>query len=311
MKKKITNKNKKKFSKKGLIFLTIMFIIILVISFKKNDNNSQKISLIINNEDITSSLQNEVIIKGQNVYLSLEDIKKCIDSDAIEENNTIILSSDKKIAALKINNSDIEINGSTVEINGQAFKVNDKTIYIPISELKNVYDMEFNYIPEYKNIVIDYYSNELIKAKTKKNVSLKQKDSNFSKTLEKIKKDTEVIIVSSVDGGKWVKVRSQNGNIGYIKAKKLSDQIVERDDFKEESKDIKNISFEKDITKENISNYKNRKKVIEDILLDTVTKKQKAVKIIYNKKDNESLKRFKIESTAILKECGITVVFSD
>ena len=37
----------------------------------------------------------------------------------------------------------------------------DEIIYIPISELQNVYEMEYTYIPEFKNIVIDNYSKKL------------------------------------------------------------------------------------------------------------------------------------------------------
>ena len=55
-------------------------------------------------------------------------------------------------------------------------------------------------------------------------------------------------------------------------------------------------------------NFEKREKVIEEILMNVLKKKQTSVKILYNE-EKEEYKRLKIEATAYLKECGITAIF--
>ncbi len=304
--KNYTKRKKKKDPRKLLILLVLSLVIIFVIINKEDKViYNEKLSLIKSNENITNNLNNEIIIKDNIVYLSYEDIKNNFDDDIYQEDDTIVMSSDKKIAALQLNNNNIEINGSNIKINGQAYKNEHEIVYIPISDLQNVYDMQLTYSAEYKNIAIDFLSNKLEKAYTKKDLSLKKEKKNSSDTIEKLKKDDWVIYISEEDG--WSKVRSQNGNIGYIKKNNLTNFTTERENF-EQNKDIKETTYSKDISKKNISNYKNRKKVIDEILLEAVTKKQQTISITYKKdKESEEFKRFKVESSAILKECGITV----
>ena len=309
MAKHINKKAKKKLKikdpKRLLIFLLLIIIIIVAIK-PKNSKSKDYISLIIQNEDKTNILQNDVIINNDIVYLSLDDVKKCLDPNIYVEDKKVITTSEKKVAVLEINSSFIEINGAKVEINGQAFSAQD-VIYIPISDLKNVYDIDFKFISEYKNIVIDYYSRRLEKATTTKNVSVKSEMKIFSSTVEKIKKGDEVVFISEQNG--WAKIRTNNGNIGFVKKNKLTNFVVEREDFIE-NQDIKDTSFKIDITNKNISNFEKRKGVIEEIFTNTLKNKKTSVKIVYSKeKELEDYQRFAREVTAYLKECGITTVF--
>jgi hypothetical protein len=240
--------------------------------------------------------------------MSFDDIKKCIDETIYfeEENNVILTSSERKIAALKINDDEIEINGSKISIEGQALKMNDNLIYLPISELKNVYDYEFYYIPDNNKIIIDYYSNKIEKAKIKKRTSLKKENSNFSSSIEKLNKDDDVVIISNES--EWTKIRTKHGNIGYIKNNNLEESYVERENFAIEKKDSSEKYLEENIKSKKINNYEERKKIINDILMDAVSKEYKTVKILYDDTESESYKRFIIEVVPVLKECGINVI---
>jgi len=292
------------------IIIVVVAIIIIGVFTKVKDNNSQnkEISIIISNQDITSELQNKILIEDDTVYMSIDDVKKCFDENIYyeEESGFIITTSEKKLAALKIDESDIEINGSEVTIDGQALKTNEK-IYIPISELENVYDYQFDFIKKSNIITIDYYSKKMEKAKAKKNISLRKEKSGISSKVEKIKKDDWVIVIDKED--KWTKVRSQDGNIGYLKNSKLTDFTVERDDM-EISSDSKNDKiFEKDISSKKINLYDNRKKVINEILGEMVSKNYKNLKIVYKAdSNNKNYKRFIIEITPVLRECGMKLI---
>ena len=306
--KKQENKKKKsnKISKKVLLFLIIISIIIIVFI---NQNNriikSDEMTLIISNEDISNKLNDDIIEKGGVIYLSYDDVKEFFDKSIYMEESTIIMSSDKKVAALELNSNNLEINGSESKIKGNAYKSDDGKIFLPISNLQNVYDMQVSYFSENRNIAIDYYSKKLEKACVTKNVLMSKEKSIFSEKVYEVKKGDWVIYISEEDG--WAKVRSQKGDLGYIKKKYLTNFITEREDFQEKENFTEDY-LEVDISKENIKNYTNRKELSEKLLLETINKKKKSVKIVYTEED-ENLQRFKRESTAFLKECGISTKF--
>ena len=310
IKKKKRLRLKIKDPKRLLIFLLIIIILFLLLFAKNKENIKQKsyISLIVNNEDMTSKLDNEIIIKDGIQYLSFEDVKKCLDENIFQEDKNIITTSDRKVTVLALNKNKIEINGSSIEISGSAFKTEQGIIYLPISQMQNSYDIEFLYNAEYNNIVIDSFSSKVEKATLKKDVSLKEKASNSSDTLEKLKKDDIVIFVSEEKG--WAKIRTANGNLGYIKKKLLKDFVVEREELKQEKTTIE-PTYKKDITKNNIEKYKNRKKIIGQIIEEVVKKKYNSIKIIYKGKETDAFNKFKIEASAMLKECGVTAVYEN
>lgn len=300
---KIVIKNPKR------LFIVLLIIIFLIIAFTiKNNKIKEKsyLSLIINNEDVTDIIENEIIIKDEAQYLSFEDIKKCIDKDIYLEDDNIIMTSDKKIGVLNFENTKIEINGSILNINAKPFK-KDEIIYIPISELQNVYEMEYTYIQDFKNIVIDNYSKKLEKAYLKSNRYILKDKKTFSDKIEKINKGNWVVFVSEENG--WAKVRSQNGNLGYIKKNYLTNFVTQRDEFKFETTDTETSKFDINITKKNIEKYRNRKIIIEELLLEAITKNKGIIEIKYDKdKQSNEYKRFILEATAILKESGITII---
>ena len=310
MAKKVVKKKKKNSKKILKIALIIILLIIVLIIVKKQENEvSDKTTLIVSNQDVTESLENDIIIKDEIIYISFEDIKKYLDENIYQEDkNLIITTSDKKVAKLEIDKDKIVINGSNISIKGQPFKNEEDKIYLPISEMENVYDIDLSFNGDNNIITIDYYSKELIKAYTKKNTIIKSEKSKFSKTVEKVQKGNWLIFISKEDG--WGKVRTQNGKIGYVKYKYLTNFITERENMKLENNIQANQDYlEKDITKENISTYKKREKLINTILKNAINKEYTAVKIKYKKDSNENFKRFKLEVKPILKECGINVVF--
>ena len=309
IKKKKIIKLRVKDPKKLLIFLCIIIILFLLPFANGKERIKQKeyISLIVNNEDITNKLANDIVLKDGIQYLSIEDVKKCLDENIYQEDKNIITTSERKVTVLQLNNKKIEINGSNIKISGGAYKDDKGIIYLPISQMQNSYDVEFLYNSEYKNIVIDNLSKRKVKATLKKDVSIKEKTKNSSDTLEKIKKNDIVVYVSEEKG--WAKIKTANGNLGYIKKKLLKDFVIEREEIKQEEI-TGEPKYKKDITKSNIEKYKNRKKIISQIIEEVIKKKYNIIKIIYKNKETDAFKKFKLEASAMLKECGVNVVYS-
>lgn len=230
-------KKSNKILKKVLITVAILVIIagiVFVISNYIKNKEKNITNLVINNNNITSKLKKSIIIEDDVIYLSKQDIQNFFDKYIYEdkENNQIITTSDKKTATIQYDQKIIEINGSKKQITATIKKVDD-TIYLPISEMHDVYDIEINYIKDSNVITMDSLDREQKKAYTSKNVFIKAKSSNFSKTVDKVKKGNWLFYISTDEKG-WAKVRTTKGKVGYVKENKLTNFVTVRDSMEEE-----------------------------------------------------------------------------
>lgn len=216
-----------------IIIITLLFVIGIIannyIVFDKNE----KTNLIINNKNVTSNLKNDILIQDGIIYLSKADIGNFFDKYIYEEKDTnkIITTYEKKIAEIDFENNNITINGSNKNIYAHAIKEGN-VIYLPISEMKDVYDIEIDNIENTKTITMDSLEKEQKKAIVSSNLSVKSSTKFLSKTIDKIKKGETVIVISSENG--YSKIRTSNGKIGYIKTKKLENEHTIRENMEEE-----------------------------------------------------------------------------
>ena len=293
-----------------IAMILVLFALIFIDRAQEKTIDTENLSLIINNKDITTDLKDPIIEQSGSIYLSFEDIKNIFDETIYVEPETglIITTSTRKVASLNVDSTFLEINGSNLEMKVPVFKTEQEKIYLPISEMANVYDIEFAYIDKTKNVIIDYYSKGLKKATVTSDSSVKNSKSKLSKTIDNVSKDDIVVLINQKDG--WAKIRTQNGMIGYIKDKNVTNIETVREDFEENNISVEGNALQKDITNLDIENYVNRKSVINNIITETITTGNKAVKIIYNGDQKaEKFERFKIESKPILKEVGISINF--
>lgn len=306
--KKDKKKRKKNKSKITLVLTIIVILTIILITMlinKKTTQYNDKIQIILDNENITSKLEKEPIIENEQIYMSYNDIKAVLDSTLYreEENSLIITVSDKKLGVIDLENQTLEINSSMVDTKNISTTKNNE-IYLAISELQNVYNYELKYIENTNIVTIDSLNKKSIKAYAKKNLNVKQDTKIFSKTIDNVKKGNWLYFIEEKDGK--AKVKTQNGIIGFVKSKNLTNFVTEREDFidKAQSFDEEN-SIKIDITKKDISTYEKRKEIINSILKDAVKNNKKYVQIVYEADNTMYFERFKIEAYPVLAECGI------
>lgn len=168
----------------------------------------------------------------------MDDIKNFFDKYIYieEETNEIITTYDDKIASIGFDANKLTLNGSTKKISAHALKDND-AVYMPISEMQDVYNIELKNIEDTKVITIDSLDREQISADTKSKMSIKSKGRFFSKTVDKVQKGETVILVDNGQDSGWTKIRTQKGKVGYVKANKLTDITTIRE-AKERTKQI-------------------------------------------------------------------------
>ncbi|MBR3002343.1 MAG: hypothetical protein IKF38_02085 [Clostridia bacterium] len=246
--KRIENKEKikltpeQKSKKKKLIkrvFFTILIILILLIgAYIANDfiilDKNEKTNLVINNKNITSNLKNDIIIENETIYLSKDDIANFFDKYIYleKESNEIITTYDKKIASIGFEEKTININGAHKKIYAHAENKNN-TIYLPISEMKDVYGIDVEYNKESNVITMDSVAREQKKAMVAKGAAVKSTTGFISKTVDRIEQGGYVIVISKTDDG-WTKIRTKNGKVGYVKNDCIANEVTIRENMEEE-----------------------------------------------------------------------------
>lgn len=205
-----------------LAILLIVIVIFIVAKGLSTEKVNDKTSLIINNRDVTSGLRYDIKIEDGIVYMSMNDIKNYFDKYIYleEETDEIVTTYDDKIASIGFEANKLTLNGSVKKINTSA-RIDDDVYYLPISEMLEVYNVELTNIEKTNTITLDSLDREQVKATVKSKTSVKSQGKLLSRLIDKAEKGSEVIVIGETEGKSWVKVRTEDGKIGYVKTNKL------------------------------------------------------------------------------------------
>ncbi|MBQ9297436.1 MAG: hypothetical protein IJ223_00095 [Clostridia bacterium] len=240
--------NKKKFIRNIIIVLIALALaaaaFAIAPNFEKDELDDGKIHLIINNKNLTSSdrLSNDIFIENGVIYLSKDDVSRFFDTDLYYDAkyNQYITTSDTKVATLAIGEYKMEVNGINTPIAGTII-IKDDVAYLPFSEMKDIYNVEIQYIEATNIVLIDSLNREQIKAEASKNLSVKLKTKILSRTIDKVKQGEQLVIVSKLQNG-WTRVRTASGKIGYVKTDKLQNEKIVRQNMEKE-KQLEKVSM--------------------------------------------------------------------
>ena len=252
---------------KNSVIIILLIIFVLIIAFfialntvKKGD--TEKTRVVINNRNVT--LKNEAYIDGDIVYLSKQDIKNFFDKYIYEEGtNQIITTYGEKIAEIRYDSNIVTINDSRKQIDASLKKIETNT-YIPISELKEVYDIEIEYNEDENIVIIDSLNRSKRIATAKKNINIKSQPKDLCRTIDKVRKGEKLIYVLETKDG-WSKVRTAKGIVGYVKTSKLKDITHIREDKKDEKQVDGKINMFWDYFSENAKAPNRDAEVIEGV----------------------------------------------
>lgn len=244
---KKTQKPKRKMSKEEIekkkkiiiktFIITIAVIVVSIIGLVANDyiilDKNKKTNLVINNNNVTANLKNDILIEDNIIYLSKQDIANFFDKYIYDEEeiSQIITTYDKKIATIGFEENKITINGSEKDIYAHAIERNNIE-YLPISEMTDVYNIEIQNIEETKVITMDSLDKEQKRAIVSSNLPVKSSTNFIAKTVDRVEKGDSVIVVSANE--KYTRIRTENGKLGYIKSDKLENEYTVREEMPEE-----------------------------------------------------------------------------
>ena len=223
---------------KILVFLLLItFVLAVAPNYVKNDIDTTKINLIVNNNNVTLRLKHDLYINEKNIiYMSMSDVQNYLDKYIYYDENEkqIITTYGEKVAVLPLEQNIMTINDSTFNLLS-GVETKEDEYYLPISQMANVYNMEMTYEKEAKSFILDSLDRELIRADATKNLNVKYKDTIFSKTVDKIEEAEKVVLIEEQDNG-WSKIRTSRGRIGYVKTSRLQNKYYVRENLIKETK---------------------------------------------------------------------------
>ena len=281
-KKKTRLKFKKNSILKKIIVVSVLLLVIINIfryaAYFKRDENSG-ISVIIQNET-NINLNNEIYVDDNgNVYLSEDDIKQFFDEDLYFEENSenlrkYISICQNKILEITEGENNMHVNGVFTKIKGKVIK-RDEIYYFPISDFSEVYNIDVEYLKDKKRLNIDKLSEKKTTAVVNRDMNLKYKMTDISKNIGKVYQGEIVTILQDMDS-KWVKVKTKDYSVGYLKKSKLINIAQERDSLEFNAEEFGKFDLENDIIieinrdnyinfNEEITNFESRTKIIKEI----------------------------------------------
>ena len=245
-----------------LVIVAILLVIVLNIlryaAYFKKDDNSKLIVMIQN--DTNAELVHDVYIDENNViYFSEDDKKKYFDKELYYEKDEsnlrrYISISQNKILEITEGKNNMYINSTFTKIKGSVIS-RDGVFYFPLSELTDVYNIDVEYIKDKNRLNIDKLDEEKNVATVNRDTKLKYKMTGISKTVENLTQGDKVTILGDVNQ-KWIKVKTKDYQIGYVKKSKLIDFAQERDNLELSIQDFTNFDLKNDIVIEiNDSTY--------------------------------------------------------
>lgn len=227
----------------GIVALLIVAFIINIAPGYKRNKFQNVTNLIIGDENVTENLKKPIYKdEEENIYISKEDIEQFLDKTIYydEENDIVIATSEVSVASMKIGEKVININGSNKDTLETIIRVND-TIYIPIKEMKIVYNIETKYLEEEDIVIIDKLNEGMIKAEAKKEAKIRFRPRALSKNLGTLQVGETVSAFYTTSKG-WRLIRTESGIVGYVKANVLTNEYIIRQDMKQETQ-TKKISI--------------------------------------------------------------------
>ena len=220
------------------IILGLMVFAIKIAPNYARDEFADRTNLIINNNNITRNVKSNIIIEDNTIYLSTSDIKNFFDEYLLvdSDNSRVITTSNTKTVVLPFEGTSITVNSANKTIEHSLLN-RDGIIYMPITDLTDIYNIEVNYSAETNIVTIDSLSKKLVQALSTKKMSVKYLPTILSKTVDKLERGDTVILVQDRDNGGnivkdgWIKIRTKDGKLGYVKEKDITDVKSVRDNL--------------------------------------------------------------------------------
>ena len=212
----------------ALFIIVVLILIVISLIFGNDKEKINDLKILYNNE--VTKYADVIVDSEDRIYFSIFDITNIFDSNLYynDAEKEIITTFNKHVALLKVDETFMVVNDSNINLSAEVKEFNN-TVYIPITDMELVYDIEVSYSEEENILMLDSIDEAKKEAEVVKKTKVKEDRGLFKKTLEKIDVGSTVVVIEELEN--YSKIRTENGNIGYVKANKLSEVKSVRDDY--------------------------------------------------------------------------------
>lgn len=186
--------------------------------------NDEEIRVIIDDAEVTRNMPNEATFVDGKVMLSFDTLKKYFDEYIYfdEKYDTLIVTGKTDIIKMKLDDNYLNLNGTSKSIKVPVKEIND-VIYVPVEELQNIYNIT---VAHNEKIIITTNNIEYKEIEMKQKEKIKLHKRTLSLTTGKVKTGEILTVFSGEDNAEYVKARTPNGDLGYIRKDELNGTVV-------------------------------------------------------------------------------------
>jgi len=209
----------------ALLIMLSICISIYIYFFSPNNQmieafDEDNINLVIEDKLIEDA---NVKIQNDNILIRFEIVKQYFDKNIFWEENskTVTVTTENKLIRMKADKTDASMNNKPIKLETPVIQENS-AVFIPISFLSDLYDIDINYIKDTNVVIIDHRNKskqfaEPLKEEVviRRGMSIKQP---ILKRIDKANADTRKMRAFE-ESEKWYKVRSSDGIIGFVEKK--------------------------------------------------------------------------------------------
>lgn len=220
----------------AVFFITVIAAAIFVFPqiWTTTQYPSNKVNLVI--EGSIAEESDSPLIENGELLFPIETIKKYIDPNAFwdEKAGKAVFTTRNKVLIMKTGKLTAMVNAKPVDLNIPVRLVEGKP-YIPIQMLDEMFGINLTWIEQNHVAVLDYRKNTAQVAEVlKDNRAVRLKPSRWSPVVRKDVDAGEILRVFGEDG-RWYRVRTEDGFVGYIEKKHVKTELVAATDTVEPS----------------------------------------------------------------------------
>lgn len=209
----------------AFIIAAITGLVIFPRFWTSNQYTPDRVHLVI--EGSIAEAEDSPIVENGQLLFPIETIKKFVDPNVHwdEKAGKVVFTTKDKVLIMKTGKLTAMVNARPVDINIPVRLVGKKP-YVPIQMLDSMFGIELQWIKENNVAVLDYTKNTVQVAEVQKdNRLMRRSPALWSPAIRKDIDKGETLRVFG-EHGKWYKVRSQDGFIGYIEKKHVKTELI-------------------------------------------------------------------------------------
>lgn len=255
---------KKKRSRVLKIFAVLLLLCLVVVGIggvlilKRYGPSDEKANLneyygLADDNEVAVILNNEVIGSGGRIIDGIPYVEYSILRSHI--NNRVYWDSNEHLLLYSLPEETLAFDVDSKASEGYViFTEEGETAYVALPFVKNYTDIEYSAYEEPNRVMIVNEWNEVTQAVISKETSVRHRAGVKSPVLRTVEAGETVVVIEPLDD--WMKVRTQDGMIGYLKANILTDTetVVYDRDFQEPVYNSIHLDYTVNLGWDNVTN---------------------------------------------------------